>query len=218
IIVKLAGDYFVIQTNSCGSDTSNHILVTIDTIPNISLEPISASVCVDSFARFTANATGSNLTYQWRKGNVNLIDTGNISGATTSTLTINPITVSDTASDYNVIVSGMCPQGDTSLDISLSLCIVDTFIPCHFPNTITPNEDATNDEFFITCNAEYPSAEVRIYDRWGAEVFRSFGHYDNKWDAHNQQGAKLPDGTYFYIYYFNDGSKRIHNGFIDVYR
>jgi gliding motility-associated-like protein len=96
--------------------------------------------------------------------------------------------------------------------------VIDTTVTCHFPNTITPNNDGVNDQFEISCNEEYPNADIRIYDRWGAEVYRSIGHYDNKWNAYNQQGAQVPDGTYFYLYYFNAPGKKMKKGFIDVYR
>jgi gliding motility-associated-like protein len=98
------------------------------------------------------------------------------------------------------------------------ITVVDTTIHCHFPNTITPNNDGVNDEFIISCNDEYPTAEIRIYDRWGAEVYRSMGHYNNDWKGYNQQGILVPDGTYFYMYYFNNGSNRMKKGFVDVYR
>ncbi|PIZ06797.1 MAG: hypothetical protein COY57_00075, partial [Flavobacteriales bacterium CG_4_10_14_0_8_um_filter_32_5] len=65
--------------------------------------------------------TGTNLTYQWRIGTINLVDGGNISGATTPTLTINPATISDTASDYNVVISGTFPPSITSNFVSLTI-------------------------------------------------------------------------------------------------
>jgi gliding motility-associated-like protein len=218
IAVKLPGTYFVVQTNSCGTDTSNRIVITNDTLLNIISSPADQITCAGSSAVFTTTAVGTNLTYQWRKGNTNLTDGGNISGATSSTLTIANVSNADTASDYNVIVAGSCSNIDTSIGVLLALCVVDTFIDCHFPNTITPNNDGVNDVFLIACNDEYPNADVKIYDRWGAEVYRSLGHYDNTWNAQNQQGTKLPDGTYFYIYNFNNGKKKAKQGFIDVYR
>lgn len=54
---------------------------------------------------------GNSLTYQWRKGNVNLTDGANISGSTTTTLTLSNITASD-AGSYRLIITnliGNCP-------------------------------------------------------------------------------------------------------------
>ena len=113
-----------------------------------------------------------------------------------------------------VVIKGY-PSCDTA---DVCITVVDTTVNCNFPNTITPNNDQINDEFAISCNDQYPNAEVRIYDRWGAEVYRSMGHYDNKWNGYNQQGIRVPDGTYFYMYYFNNGSNKMKAGFVDVYR
>ena len=89
--------------------------------PLIITQPINQSVCVGDSVSFWVTATGTNLTYQWRKGNVNLVNGGNISGATNDTLTINPSTLSDVAANYNVVVSGLFPPNETSINVSLSL-------------------------------------------------------------------------------------------------
>jgi hypothetical protein len=52
---------------------------------------------------FNVLATGTGLSYQWRKGTTNLTDGGTISA--TATLTINPTVSGDAASDYNVIIT-----------------------------------------------------------------------------------------------------------------
>jgi gliding motility-associated-like protein len=60
-------------------------------------------------------ATGTGLTYQWRKGTVNIL------GATTATLNISPVSITDAALNYNVIVSGTCFPNDTSINVSLTV-------------------------------------------------------------------------------------------------
>ena len=89
--------------------------------PAITSQPASQVVCSGSSATFTVSTTGTGLNYQWRKGNVNLVNGGNISGATTATLTINPATLSDTSSFYNVVVSGAYAPIDTSSYVSLTI-------------------------------------------------------------------------------------------------
>jgi uncharacterized repeat protein (TIGR01451 family)/gliding motility-associated-like protein len=84
-------------------------------------EPMDTLACDGSIATFTVYAEGIGLTYQWRKGNVNLIDGGNISGAATATLTINPATILDAANDYNVIITGLFAPADTSLNVTLTI-------------------------------------------------------------------------------------------------
>ncbi len=66
------------------------------------------SVIVGSPAALSASANGSGtLTYQWRKGGVPLSDGGSISGATTATLTIDPVAFTD-AGSYDVLVTDSC--------------------------------------------------------------------------------------------------------------
>jgi hypothetical protein len=57
---------------------------------------------------YSVTATGGGLTYQWRKNGVALANGGNISGATTSSLTISAVTVADNGT-YDVVVGGTCP-------------------------------------------------------------------------------------------------------------
>lgn len=56
-----------------------------------------------------ASASGTALTYQWRRGTTNLVDSpGRIGGAQTATLTISALAINDVGSDYNVVVSNSC--------------------------------------------------------------------------------------------------------------
>jgi hypothetical protein len=51
------------------------------------LNPTTQTICSGTSASFNVVATGTGLSYQWKKGTTNLTD-GVISGATTATLTI----------------------------------------------------------------------------------------------------------------------------------
>ncbi len=89
--------------------------------PLIITEPTNQIVCLGSSASFSVAAVGTGLSYQWRKGSINLIDGGSISGATTATLTINPAALVDAAINYNVIVSSSAAPNDTSNNVSLTV-------------------------------------------------------------------------------------------------
>jgi gliding motility-associated-like protein len=60
-------------------------------------------------------------------------------------------------------------------------------------NVITPNGDGYNDFWVIDGIDSYPDNEVKVFDKWGDEIFESAG-YKNKWD-----GGRVSDGTYFYL-------------------
>lgn len=116
-------DYNVIVTGACApADTSLSAALTINNTASITTEPVSQSACTGDSISFTVIATGTGLSYQWRRGVMNLINIGNISGVNTPTLTIDPVTLGDAASNYNVIVSsGTCPTSDTSVMVSLTV-------------------------------------------------------------------------------------------------
>jgi hypothetical protein len=87
--------------------TSNTIAMTINTAPAINTHPAGQSVCPGTNVTFSVSATGTGLTYQWRKGGVN------ISGATAASYTISGVTAAD-AGNYDVVVSGTCTPAATS--------------------------------------------------------------------------------------------------------
>jgi len=87
----------------------------------ISAGPANQSACEGSSVSLTITASGTDISYQWRRGTVNLINGGNISGVTNDTLTFDPVSMADTAFNYNVIVSGPTTPAYTSSNASLTV-------------------------------------------------------------------------------------------------
>jgi gliding motility-associated-like protein len=71
------------------------------------------------------------------------------------------------------------------------------------PQGITPNGDGANDVWELPGIDRYPEAEVKIFNRWGSEVFSSKG-YTLPFDG-TQNGRKLPVATYYYVILPNNG-------------
>lgn len=65
------------------------------------------------------------------------------------------------------------------------------------PNSFTPNGDGINDVWNIEGLDYYPNAHVQIFNRWGTEVFSSWG-YAIPWDG-QVNGSNLPAATYYYV-------------------
>ena len=121
-IADTSSFYHVIITGGCAlNDTSANVSLKFNTAPNITTQPVNQTVCSGSPASFSVTATGTALSYQWMKGNVNLVNGGNISGVTTATLNVNPATISDTSSFYHVVITGACTPNDVSIDASLMI-------------------------------------------------------------------------------------------------
>ncbi len=72
--------------------------------PLVSSQPASQNLVLGANATFLINASGSGLTYQWRKGAINLADGGRVSGAKSASLTLATVEVGDEGS-YSVVVS-----------------------------------------------------------------------------------------------------------------
>jgi gliding motility-associated-like protein len=101
---------------------------------------------------------------------------------------------------------------------NICITVVDTTQPCYIPNAFSPNGDGTNDVYKIPCNERSPKATLRIFDRWGVEVWFSEGAYMNDWGGKNKQGTELPDGTYYIIYEYNDGTGKREAKFVVIQR
>ncbi len=80
---KLSGSYKCIETNSCGSDTSNSITIALNQLPSAIISTNSITkFCLGNPVSSTLNVnTAIGTTYQWRK------NSSNISGATLSSFT-----------------------------------------------------------------------------------------------------------------------------------
>ena len=93
--------------------------------PIITQQPVNLIVTAPSAANFSITATGTSLTYQWRKNGVNLANGGNISGANSAILMINP-TAATEAGSYDVLISGTCgsvTSAVATLNFQTSMCL-----------------------------------------------------------------------------------------------
>ncbi|MEP7168102.1 MAG: HYR domain-containing protein, partial [Bacteroidota bacterium] len=102
----------------CGAVNASMTLI-INAVPSISSNPSDQTICEGGNASFSISAAGTGISYQWRNGTNNLSNGGNISGATSATLTITGVLLSDAASDYNCVVSGTCAPAVISANVAL---------------------------------------------------------------------------------------------------
>lgn len=127
-----AGTYNVVVSNILGEITSTDAVLTVTVpqiiaLPSITTNPIDLSVDINNSATFSVTAEGESLNYQWRKDGINLVDGDNISGSTTSLLTINSATDMDIGI-YNVVVGNGAGE-ITSMDAILSVTIPEIVNP-----------------------------------------------------------------------------------------
>jgi gliding motility-associated-like protein len=155
--------------------------------------------------------------------NVTVSVIGSVNNATVvvnadNTVTVTPATDFEGNVKFDYIVCGNVGTFQFCDTASVCVTVVDTTVECYIPNGFSPNNDGVNDVFEIPCNTNYPEAKLRIFNRWGVEVWRSDGPYQNNWTGVNFDNTKLPDGTYYIIYEYNDGVKKSEAKFVVIQR
>jgi len=197
-ITDAASDYNVVITGTCSPDaTSNNVSLIVNSAIDITTEPTNQITCEGSSVSFSVAATGTVLTYQWRKGEEILVNGENIYGATTATLTFYPVKVSDSASNYNVVITGACTPISTSFEASLSVCDlggIPSFEVTNKAVTVYPNPFTTSIIITINDVSLISNCELRIYNVMGKEVRNT----NLTKELTNLEVSYLPAGIYFY--------------------
>lgn len=97
---------------------------------------------------------------------------------------------------YKVVAIDSAPVFNESPGAKM-VC-VDNCPDYSLPNIFTPNGDGSNDLFVPFPYRYIQSIDLRIFDRWGSEVFRS-ENPDILWDGlHAKSQKPCSDGVYFY--------------------
>ncbi|RYY29555.1 MAG: gliding motility-associated C-terminal domain-containing protein, partial [Sphingobacteriaceae bacterium] len=179
---KVAGSIILTLTST---GTGNCVIASDQlTVQLVSPPKISAgnniSVMEDEKLMLTPAVTGTDLKYSWTP---NLYLNNN-------TLK-NPILTGNQDITYTLTVTGKtgCAVQDQ--------VTVKVIRPINIPNTFTPNADGVNDTWTIKNLENYKDATVKIFNRYGAQLFYSEG-YGVPWNG-TLNGQPLPVGTYYYL-------------------
>ena len=135
-----------------------------------------------------ANGSQFGTTYDWDFGNGNTY-TSSLTDATTQSYA-DPGTYSVTLTASN----GLCSSVDSLEIIVLPFGDPEVIVP----NVFSPNDDNTNDIFFVT-HLYTKEIYIVILNRWGNVVFETTDP-DPKWNGTAPSGQEVTDGVYFYKY------------------
>lgn|GEM_PF-1908465 len=118
----------------------------------------------------------------------------------------NPIASPISTSTYNLTVTDIngCSYTDAILinvEIPPPPPVVEEPLPVLIPNAFSPNEDGFNDLFSPVLFEAFDNFELRIYNRWGQNVF-STNSPTLGWDG-NFNGEKCELGVYMYYVSIN---------------
>jgi len=138
---------------TCTSANSTAGILTVNTAPSITTQPVAATtLCAGNNVTYTVAANGTAPTYQWQISTTgaggpwtNLANAGVYSGVTTASLTITGVTVGMSGSLYRCVVSGTCTPNATSNNAALT---VNTPISITTQPVVTTNICATGSTNF----------------------------------------------------------------------
>lgn len=189
-IALAAGSYKVIilDLNNCNADT----LINITEPSPIGLSfDVKQAFCPDSpDGEITVTATGGvvsgDYTYRWSNGSTSPTISNILKG-------IYKVVVTDANNCSARDSVNMQPQNETCLVV---------------PNAFSPNDDNINDVWNIGMRQLYPQMEIKVFNRWGEEIWRSAKGYPDPWDG-RRNGALLPIDSYHYIIDLHNGSKPV---------
>ncbi len=172
-----AGNYAVTVTdsNGCTADTSIELLsseaFSVDLGPDITIDAgAEVSITPD------INPPG-NYQFIWQPGST-----------LSDSLTEVVIALPNQSTTYTLTVINA--DGCMAID-SITINIRPNIL-VGLPNAFSPNQDGSNDLFFVHPTVEI--TKIRIYDRWGQLVYDS----TSPWDGRYADGSPAPAGMYVY--------------------
>jgi uncharacterized protein (TIGR03437 family) len=103
-----AGAYSVVVTGACDSVTSSAVTLTINSAPSVTTQSVNQSVTVGGSATFTAAASGvPAASVQWQVS-TDGVSFSNVSGATSTTLTLSNVTLAQNGNRYRAVFTNSC--------------------------------------------------------------------------------------------------------------
>ncbi|MCB0633051.1 MAG: gliding motility-associated C-terminal domain-containing protein [Saprospiraceae bacterium] len=171
IPVTTSATYAVTVTTACN--------VLTDAVSIIVIDSITTELGRDTFycpatpMRLDASA-GTLAEYQWSNG-----ATG-------------PMLAVEAPGHYQVTVTNQCQTVED--EIMIAECEVCTF---YLPNAFSPNGDGMNDVFRTFPNCEVLEFELKVYDRWGTQLY-SGTDPTTGWDG-QFRGLEMDMGVYAWV-------------------
>jgi len=188
--------YSVVVNNSFGCTDSNRIGIVVDS-PYFQA---CCDSCIIKGSTVDIGAYGVGMDYAWTPSE-------GLSCANCPYPEATP-TITTTYTVTSVDIKGC----RTSRTVTICLECLDFTVP----NVFTPNDDGINDDFEVKLN-NYTTYSIKIYDRWGKEIYTSTDPSVYWTGRINNTQNMVPDGTYFYeINATCDANTYKKKGFVQV--
>ncbi len=147
---------------------------------------------------FSPVTNSPSLTYSW-------FPSFGLSGS----MAMKPSLVANSDQLYTLTVTG---EGGCTASDFLTVKVLKKIDP---PNAFSPNGDGVNDTWEIANLSDYNNCVVRVFNRYGQQLYESNG-YAKPWNG-VVNGSPLPVGTYYYIIELKNGLPAL-NGSLTIIR
>ena len=165
-----------ISDNNCQNDTNKSYTLNVNPLPEPIITPSFYTIYPGEEIELT---TGSYLNYSWYNENNTL-------------LSENQNIIADSSLIVYVVVqdNNGCIGTSDNAEVKFN-----PRVNIHVPNSFTPNGDEHND-LFVIIGDDIKSFKMRIFNRWGKEVYNT-NNMSKFWDGtHN--GNMVQQGVYTY--------------------
>ncbi len=145
-----SGQYRSIVTGPCDAVTSSAATLNVQSLPAITASPQTVVICTGSSNTFNATATGTNITLQWQLSTDGGTNFNNIPSATTSSYTVNGVTLAMNGYRYRLVATGTCAPPAVSNAATLT-------VVAPVAITLQPQDDEVCSEGNINLNVSITS-------------------------------------------------------------
>ncbi|WP_442795366.1 YDG domain-containing protein [Pelobium manganitolerans] len=191
-------------TANGGTDEfSRTFTITVNALPvNEIVSDKGNAISKGETAQLTVNSSNG-TSYSWSNAS------GIISGQNSATLSVRPLETTN----YTVTVTN---ASGCQTQTSFTLTVNDDYQALTAENFFTPNADGINDNWVVKNIDAYPNHTLSIFDRAGRTVFET-KNYQNDWNG-TANGSDLQEGTYYYVFRFDQQNIAPIKGFITIVR
>jgi len=193
---------------------SGNILFTSNGAPDTSL-PMPASTVTP--APLIVTADDKSKLYGWVNPGLTASYKGYVNGETADVLTVLPALYTTAVTNSPIGQYPITASSASSPNYAITYVpgVLTIFKSIVVPNTFTPNGDGINDTWNIKYLDDFSNCTVRVFSRWGQQVYSSIG-YGTAWDG-TCRGQPLVTGTYYYIIDLKDNYPPL-SGFVAIIR
>jgi gliding motility-associated-like protein len=177
--------YTTVQQGQC--ILRDTVIITVKVVPVVK-------------ASYTSEVSGKPYDY------IDILEAANLSATGANTYVWSPAVALSSTQGSPVVAKPRVTQlysviGDLDGCKSSDTVVVKVRTDVRVANAMSPNGDGENDFWNIYNIQAYPNAEIRVYNRWGALVYKAKGselqNFGDYWNG-KSEGKDVPVGVYYY--------------------